>query len=308
MARQITESRVVAGGLSWARLLKRIYPYVLLAPTIITLLLVLVWPMLSSLRLSFYAYNILRPDLGERFVGLENYARLLQSDQFWTSVKVTLLFTAVAIVVEFVLGLVFALLLNRADLVAMRFIRTIILIPFFATPVAVALAWKFMLHTEFGMLNYFIGLLHVPPQVWLGVDLALPSVIAVEVWQNTSFVILILLAGLQSLPVEPYESAILDGANSWQLFTKITLPMLRPVILVALVFRTMFTLRVFDVIWVLTGGGPANSTRTLSIAIYLTGFRTFDLGRGAALSWVLLLITMVISLVYWRYLSGEVDV
>lgn len=290
----------------WARFVNKSFPYLLLAPALIVLLAVLVYPMLSSLVYSFQRYNLLRPDAGQPFVGLENYRTLLSSSQFWNSLRITLLFTAISVFVEFFLGLALALLLNR-DIPGLRIFRTIILIPFLSTPVVVALAWKFMLHAEYGMVNYFLGLLGIPPQIWLGPELAFPSIVLVEIWQHTSFVVLILLAGLQALPNDPYEAAIMDGATNWQLLWKITLPLLRPVILVALVFRTMFTLRVFDTMWVLTGGGPADATRTLSISIYLTGFRQFELGIGAALSWILLIVTMLISLVYWRYLSQDVE-
>jgi multiple sugar transport system permease protein len=279
---------------------------VFIAPTIIVLLVFLVYPMVNSLIYSFQSYNLLRPDAGRPFVGFENYAELFSNERFWNSLWVTLLFTAISVLFEFVLGMSIALILNR-ELVGRRLIRTVIIIPFFATPVVVALAWKLMLNAEFGMINYFLSLLGIGPQNWLGPGLAFPSVVAVEIWQHTSFVVLILLAGLQALPTEPFEAAIIDGASSWQLFTNITLPLLKPVILVALVFRTMFTLRVFDVIWVLTGGGPADQTMTFSISIYLAGFRQFDIGVGAALSWILLIITMIVSLIYWRYLSTDVE-
>lgn len=288
------------------RFFKRATPYLFILPTVIILLAILVYPMINSLFYSFHSFNLLRPDQGRPFIGLDNYRALLSSQLFWHSLRVTLLFTGIAVTFEFVLGMALALLLNR-ELIGRGLVRTIILVPFFSTPVVIALAWKLMLHTEFGMVNYLLSLFGNPPYNWLGPGLALPSLITVEIWQNTSFVILILLAGLQALPREPYEAAIIDGANSWQVFTKITLPLMRPVILVALVFRTMFTLRVFDTIWVLTGGGPANETRTFSIGIYLSGFRQFDIGTGAALSWVLLLITMAISMIYWRYLSTEVE-
>lgn len=291
--------------LRWTRLLKHSTPYLFILPTILTLLAILVYPMVNSLVYSFQSFNLLRPD-AQSFVGLDNYARLLSSPQFWKSLRVTLIFTIIGVSLEFIFGMALALLLNR-DLLGRRIVRTVILIPFFSTPVVVALAWKLMLHTEFGMVNYLLSLAGLQAQNWLGPGLALPSLITVEVWQHTSFVILILLAGLQALPHEPYEAATIDGANRWQLFVHITLPLLKPVILVTLVFRTMFTLRIFDTIWVLTGGGPADETRTFSIGIYLSGFRQFDIGTGAALSWILLLITMAISLIYWRYLSTDVE-
>lgn len=292
--------------LRWVKFSRRVTPYLFITPTIIVLLVFLVYPMVNSLIYSFQSYNLLKPDAGRPFIGLENYIELFSSQRFWNSLRVTLLFTIISVFFEFVLGMGFALILNR-KLVGRRLIRTVIIIPFFATPVVIALAWKLMLNAEFGMVNYLLSLLGIPPQNWLGPGLAFPSVVAIEIWQHTSFVVLILLAGLQALPVEPFEAAIIDGASNWQLFTRVTLPLLRPVILVALVFRTMFTLRVFDVIWVLTGGGPADQTLTFSISIYLTGFRQFDIGVGAALSWVLLIITMIFSLVYWRYLSTDVE-
>lgn len=289
----------------WARFLKGATPYLFIAPTVLVLLTILVYPMIQTLLYSFESYSLLRPD-ARTYIGLDNYRRLLNDSQFWTSLRVTLVYTAVAVAIEFVLGMALALLLNR-NIVGRRLIRTVILLPFFSTPVVIALAWKLMLHTEFGLVNYLLSVVGLTPQNWFGPGLALPSLIGIEVWQHTSFVVLILLAGLQALPHEPIEAAIIDGANRWQLFTQVTLPLLRPVILVALVFRTMFTLRVFDTIWVLTGGGPADETRTFSIGIYLSGFRQFELGYGAALSWVLMLITMAVSLVYWRYLSGDLE-
>jgi multiple sugar transport system permease protein len=289
-----------------ARVINRATPYLFILPTVIILLAILVYPMVTSLYYSFHHYNLLRPDLGRTFIGFDNYRAILSSTPFWHTFRVTMVFTVTAVAFQFLIGMSVAMLLNRA-LVGLRLIRTVILIPFFATPVVVALTWKLMLHTEFGLVNYLLSLIGISPLNWLGPGIALPSLIMIEVWQNTSFVILILLAGLQALPQEPYEAAIIDGANPWQIFISITLPLLRPVILVALVFRTMFTLRIFDTIWVLTGGGPANETRTFSIGIYLQGFRQFDIGNGAALSWILLLVTLVISMIYWRYLSTDVE-
>ncbi len=171
--------------------------------------------------------------------------------------------------------------------------------------VVAALSWQLVLNTEFGLLNYIVGLFGIPKQVWLGPNLALPSVLCVEIWEHTPFVALIVLAGLQTIPNELREAAEVDGASRFQRFAQVTLPLLMPIILLALVFRTMFSLRVFTPVWVLTAGGPADQTLVVGVDIYRTAFRYYDIGGAATLSIVLLVVTLVITIIYMRLLGGE---
>lgn len=232
------------------------------------------------------------------FVGLRNFNRAFGDPTFWHAVRITLAFAVGSIVVEFALGLGLALLLNRK----MRFrglIRTYILVPMFFAPVVVAIVWRFMLDPEFGIINWILSIFQLPSQTWLGSGrLALPSLIAIDVWQQTGMVFVIVLAGLQMIPQEYLESASIDGAGTWTRFRTITWPLLRPALVAALIYRTMFALRAFDIIWVTTSGGPGSATQTLSVYMYQIGFNQFNLGYANAVSLLLLALTMFFAAVY----------
>jgi len=171
--------------------------------------------------------------------------------------------------------------------------------------VVAALCWLLILDANGGLLNYIVMLFGFDKQVWLGQGWAMASIILVEVWQHTPFVTLIVLAGLQSLPKEVLEAASVDGASAWRQLWKVVLPLIKPIILVALVFRTMFALRVFTPVWVLTGGGPANSTLVAGVDIYRTAFRYHDFGMATALSWILIAVTTAITVFYMYVLRRE---
>jgi multiple sugar transport system permease protein len=191
-------------------------------------------------------------------------------------------------------GLGIALLLN-IDLPYIAIFRTFLIVPMMITPVVAAFCWKLLLDPDHGVINYWIGQ-HI---IWLGQpNTALFAVALVSVWQNAPYVAILLLAGLRSLPHEPVEAALIDGASVWQMFRHVTLPLLRPYILVALLLRTIFEFRAFDNIYVLTSGGPANATMTLSQFTYLASFVRFDLSLGAAASWMMLLMSMLLCLVF----------
>jgi multiple sugar transport system permease protein len=269
----------------------------MLAPAGTVLTAVALLPMLYVIWLSLQERSVfLRP----AFAGLGHYARLISDSRFWNAFANTAYFTAVSVTLELLLGLAFALALARAGR-ARAAVYAAILLPWAIPTVVSARLWEWMYNAELGVINYLIGM----RVNWLGDPLwALNAAIAMDVWKSTPFVALLLLAGLQGIPRDLYWAAAVDGASAWTMFRRITLPLLAPVILVTLVFRTIDALRVFDSIYVLTGGGPANSTETLSIYAYKVLFQTLDFGYGSALAVAVLITTGLITLVYARLLRG----
>ena len=239
--------------------------------------------------------------------GLGNFARLLSDDFFLTAMVHTFVYAAAALVCEFLLGLGLALLLNK-QIRGRGIFRASLLVPMMLPTVVVGVVWRLLLNPNFGAVNGTLKQFGVNTEnlTWTASPkLAMLSVIAVDVWQWTPFVFLVLLAGLQAIPQEPYEAALIDGSSRWQTFRHVTLPLLKPAILIVLLLRTMDLLRVFDQIFILTEGGPGFATETVSLYIYRTAFRFFDFGYATAMSFVLLALTNVISAVYIRFLQAK---
>jgi multiple sugar transport system permease protein len=273
---------------------ERAFTAVAVLPTFAVMLCIFGIPLLFSLYLSFTGWAPGEALFSERFVGLGNYQDLLTDPVFIGCLGVTFGYTVATVAAQMVLGLSIALLLN-IDLPYMRVLRAALVIPMMITPIVGALCWKLLLEPSLGFVNYLIG----QKIVWLGQPgTALAAVWVVGVWQNTPYVALILLAGLRSLPSEPHEAAAIDGAGWRQSFWHVTLPLLRPYLLVALLLRVIFEFRAFDSIYALTGGGPANATMVMSMFTYLASFVQFDFGLGAAASWIMLLISMVTCLCF----------
>ena len=236
-----------------------------------------------------------------------NFARLASDDFFWTAMVHTFVYTVAALTCEFFLGLGLALLLN-AQIRGRGVFRASLLVPMMLPTVVVGVVWRLMLNPDFGAINGTLKQFgfNTESLTWTASPrLAMLSVIAVDVWQWTPFVFLVLLAGLQAIPQEPYEAALIDGSSRWQTFRHVTLPLLKPAILIVLLLRTMDLLRVFDQIFILTEGGPGFATETISLYIYRTAFRFFDFGYAAAMSFVLLALTNVISAIYIRSLGAK---
>jgi multiple sugar transport system permease protein len=273
--------------------------YLLLAPTIAVLLALTIYPLIYSVRISFQS-NSGAPTL-------QNFARLFTDQFFLSALAHTLVYAAIALTAEFLLGLGLALLLD-SQIRARNIFRVLLLIPLMLPPVVVGVIWRLMLNSNFGAVNGTLKSFGVNTNLltWTASPkLAMASVIIADVWQWTPFMFLILLAGLQAIPQEPYEAALVDGSSPWQTFRHVTLPLLKPAILIALLLRTMDLLRVFDHIFILTEGGPGFATETLSLYIYRTAFRFSNFGYAAAMSFVLLLITNIISLAYIRMLRAQ---
>ena len=274
-------------GSAW---LDRQFARLAVLPTMLVMLGVFGLPLLFSGYLSFQGWAPDQALFGGRFTGLDNYQDLLTDPEFIGSLGITFGYTAATVAAELAFGLGIALLLN-IDLPGIALFRTFLVVPMMITPVVAAFCWKLLLDPDHGVINYWIGQ-HI---VWLGrPDTALLAVGVVNVWQNAPYVSVLLLAGLRSLPHEPVEAARIDGASTLQMFWHITLPLLRPYLMVALLLRTIFEFRSFDNIYVMTSGGPANATMTLSMFTYLASFVRFDLSLGAAASWLMLLMSMAL--------------
>jgi multiple sugar transport system permease protein len=272
----------------------RTFTPVAILPTFVVMLCIFGIPLLFSLYLSFTGWSPGQVLFGGAFVGLDNYQYLLADPVFVHSLRVTFAYTAAAVAAQMVLGLCIALLLN-VDLPYMRTLRTALVVPMMITPIVGALCWKLLLDPSHGLFNYWIG----QNIVWLGMPgTALASVWVVNLWHNTPYVALILLAGLRSLPSEPREAAAIDGAGRLRMLWHVTLPLLRPYLLVALLLRVIFEFRAFDSIYAMTGGGPANATMVLSMYTYLASFSRFDFGLGAAASWMMLVMAMLMCLFF----------
>lgn len=280
----------------------RTLPYLLLAPGIAVLVALSIYPLFHAVTLSLQVGSG-----GASRWSAGNFVRLFSDQFFLSALGHTLVFSLSALTIEFFLGLALAVLLNH-QLRGRGWFRAGLLVPMMLPTVVVGVVWRLMLNQNFGAVNGTLkGLgLNTSALTWTSSPrLAMLSIVAVDVWQWTPFMFLILLAGLQAIPQEPYEAAKIDGSSAWQTFRHVTLPLLKPAILVALLLRTMDLLRVFDQVFILTEGGPGFATETISLYIYRTAFRFSDFGYAAAMSFVLLIITNIISAFYIKVLQAR---
>jgi len=271
-------------------------------PAGIVVVTVMVFPWLFTLFMSVHDWHI----GGTRsWAGLANYAHLLDDERFQSSILRTLYFTALSVAAPVVLGIAAAVCFHR-NFPGRGIARTIFIMPMMATPVAVALVWTMMFHPQLGVLNYLLTSVGLPPSEWVyNANTVIPTLVMVETWQWTPLVMLIVLGGLASLPTDPYEAAILDGANGWQMFRHITLPLVWPFVVVALVIRTIDALKAFDTIFVISGGGPGSASETINLLLYLTAFNYYDMGYASANVVVFFLLILAITLVLLRVRQRE---
>jgi len=277
---------------------ERWHGYYFLAPSIILIIALIATPLAHALVTSLYRVRGLRSD----FVGFENYIRLFTRSEFWDSLQVSLIFTVVCVFFHMTLGLSLALILNRV-VFARTVVRIGFLAPWIVAPSIGAIVWIWMLDPQFGVVNHLLisaGILS-EGKPWLAdPKLALMSVIAVDVWRGTPFIMLLLLAGLQAIPKDQYEAARIDGATAWQEFRYVTLPNLRYLLVVASTLDIIYTIRHFDIIAVMTGGGPAGATEVLPVLIYNTAFSQNAFGRASATGIMLLGIILIFSVAYLK--------
>lgn len=283
------------------------FPWLLMGPTLAILAAVGLFPFGYSLFLASTNIVLSKPYLPRLFVGLSQYQDLVADSEFANSLRVTVIFTVMAVLLEFWAGLGLAMLFRRS-IAGKSVYRLGILIPMVIPPVVVGLIWKYMFYPESGLATYFttqlMALFGLPPIPFLSSPhTALATLIFIDVWQWTPFMFLILHAGLSSIPSEPYEAAEIDGASPLRIFWTITLPLLKPSILIALIIRTMDAFRTYDTIAILTQGGPGNATQTFNIWLTNLGFVAFDTSRAAALSLIIFVMILVMSFVFIRVFS-----
>ena len=277
--------------------------WLFLSPAIIILVAFTLYPMVQAVYLSFTEYNLIR---AAEWIGLDNYIELLQDGAVWNAFGNTVLYALVVTPVTVILALVFSVMLNQR-FAGRAFSRTAIFLPFIVSLGIIAIAWAFLLDPNIGLLSYwlsFIGI--VPEQGWLSDPrYAMAAVMIVGVWKNVGFYMVIYLAGLQSIPVDMYEAARLDGAGAWQRFRRITLPLLSNQTLLVSVLALIATLQAFDQIYVMTHGGPFFRTETLVMLIYREGFQDLRFGYASAISFVLLIFVFLLSMIQFGYLRRK---
>jgi multiple sugar transport system permease protein len=274
--------------------LERAAPLVMLAPMVIVLAALTIYPFVANVFYSLQAKDLTQP-FNDGFNSGANFSAVLGRDAFLHSLGVTATFVVVSLAIQLVLGFLVALMLWR-PIVGHRIFTTILILPFGLTPVALALAWRLLFNPAGGGINLLLTTLGLPALDWTASPaLALPSLIIVDVWQWTPFVVLILLAGLIALPREPFEAAAVEGAGYWQSVFLVALPMLRPLLLVVILFRGIDLFRTFDTFWVITGGGPGDATETLNMLLYRLAFQNLNFGQASALALVLLVLILALS-------------
>ncbi|MDQ0390981.1 carbohydrate ABC transporter permease [Labrys monachus] len=271
-----------------------------LLPTVAVLFLTTIYPMLYALYLSFRNYDLAKPFIPRIFVGLANYSEVLTSDTFLHSLLITFKLMAMTLVVQFVLGVAMALLVTQR-LPGMAVIRTLLLIPMMISPVIVGLVWLFLYFPELGYLNYFLGMVGIDPIPWItSTQWSLTAIAIADIWQWTPFVMMGTAAALQSLSPEPYEAARIDGNSSVDVFLYVTLPQLRPVLISLLFLRAIDAFKIYDIIYVLTKGGPGDATETIALYIYRQSFTFWRMGVGAAASFVSLIVISVLITLFFK--------
>ncbi|MFW6181719.1 MAG: carbohydrate ABC transporter permease [Spirochaetota bacterium] len=272
------------------------FKYAMMYPAVFVLLLVIVSPLVYALYLSLREY-LLQFGMGE-WTWAHNYLEAFTNREFLVSMKNTFVLTFSVVSLEFTIALALALMLNRQGLKCKNIYTIILMIPVMMPPIAVGLIWRLLLQPDLGIVNYVIGLVGIPKLGWYGdPNLAMLTVIGVDVWHETSLILIILLSGLTSLDKTPYEAARVDGANNIQTFLFITLPMLIPVITVAVLVRMIAAIKTYDLIYILTRGGPGFKTETMSYFVYKTAFRKMSMGDASAQSFILLVIILLLSLI-----------
>lgn len=282
--------------------------YILLLPALFVIGSIAFFPIIQTFWISLHHLNIKFAN-NKTFIGLENYIELMKDERFLNSLSNTFLVTGISVFLELLIGLAFALVMHRT-FYGRGIVRAAILVPWAIPTVVSALMWRYMYNDQLGVVNdilYRLGLID-SYVTWLGSPgLSMSAVIVAEVWKTAPFMALLILAGLQTIPGNLYEAAGIDGANAFNKFFFVTLPLLKPAILVALLFRTLDAFRIFDLVYVLTGGGPGNATEVISMYAYKTMNGYLDFGYGSAISVVIFVCVLLISFLFVKVLGTNVQ-
>ncbi|MDH7809701.1 sugar ABC transporter permease [Agrobacterium tumefaciens] len=275
-----------------ARLAPNYWPFVI--PALVVISAVIVFPWVFTLWMSVHRWTLGQE---QSFIGFDNYIRLASDMRFWESLWHTLIYTVLSVVAPLFLGTLAALVFD-AQFPLRGFLRGVFVMPMMATPVAIALVWTMMFHPQLGVLNYLLSLIGIGPLEWIyNQSTVIPSLVLVETWQWTPLVMLIVLGGLAAVPREPYESAEIDGANAWQKFRYLTMPMIAPFLMIAVIIRSIDAVKSFDIIYAMTQGGPGTASETINIYLYNTAFSYYDIGYGSAMAVVFFIIIVALSFV-----------
>jgi multiple sugar transport system permease protein len=293
-----------SAGAGWSRFVERHPVPVFTLPSVVVVFLLMVFPIGYTLYMSvhsWFASSLTAPE----FIGLGNFRRaFLDDDRFRNALWLTVYFTSLATVLQVVLGVALALLLNRTFR-GKGLVRSVFLLPMVATPVAIALVWMMMYNPTLGVMNYLVSFVGLGPYTWVSnAAIVIPALAVVDTWEWTPLITLITLAGLATLPIEPYESALIDGASAAQMFWRITLPLLRPTIIVALLFRAIDCLKTFDIIYVMTQGGPGFASETLNVYTFQVGLFYFHIGYASSLLVILFALVLGVSLLLIKVRRG----
>lgn len=286
------------------RIRNNVISYLFILPGMLSITIFLIVPIFYGLFLSFHSAPLYT---SPTFSGLKNYIEVLRSDYFWISAKNTIIYSAIFIPSVVVSSLLIAIILNTKIRLRNLF-RSLFFIPFISSVIVISVVWKWMYHYDLGIVNYLLGLIHIPPQVWLGDPrLALSAIAVMTIWRSMGFYMILYLAGLQSIPSQLYEAATVDGASHWHTFYHITLPLLRPTSVFVFIIATISSFQMFEEVYIMTFGGPANSTSTLGWLTYDVGFLQLRMGRASTIGFILFLFLFIMSLVELRVfkIKGE---
>ncbi|MGE5615205.1 MAG: carbohydrate ABC transporter permease [Bacillota bacterium] len=269
-------------------------------PAVLIIVGVILYPIVYAFLMSFTSYTIRHPVM--EFIGLKNYINILKDVSFWKAVVRSLLFTVGSLIPQIVIGLAIASLLNHPRLRCKMLFRGLVIIPWLIPTVSVALIFRWMFHDMYGIMNYLMMDLHLisQPKAWISEKtFAMCILILANIWRGTPMLIVMFLAGMQSIPSDIYEAGHIDGANAWMRFYKLTLPLLMPVVMISGVLRFIWAFNFFDLPWVMTGGGPAEATQTTPIYAYRRAFSSYRMGEGSAITIILFIILIMFTIVYF---------
>ena len=273
----------------------KFHPFLLALPALILVTIFAIYPVIQAIYTSLFDIGLLKQD--KIFVGIKNYLKLFNDTNFHNSLLVTLIYIATAVILQLMLGMGLALILNRDELRGNQFFRTVFLIPYVISGLMVSLIWAWLYEYDFGLMNAAARAIGISSIPWLD-KLALPSTIIAYTWWTTSFSIILLESGMKSIPRVLYEAAKIDGASSWRCFIDITIPGIKSTLLITVLIITLFTLNDFNIIFILTSGGPAGKTNVLGMFMWRNAFKYFDLGYGSTIAVVFLLINFILSGIY----------